>query len=504
MGLYSILTVGVPFWQDAGEKIYAVNARVSDIVWGPPMLLLLIGAGVYLSFLLGFFQLFRFGHWWKSTVSALFRDKKVSKSGDKKAISQLQALATALASTLGTGNIVGVATAIAAGGPGAIFWMWVSAFFGMMTNFAEKILGIYFRYKNEKGEWTGGAMIYIERGLEMKWLAVLFSVFCALASFGIGNIAQVNGIAVSMKSAFGVEHYVTGFFCALLVGLVIIGGLKRIAKVSEKLVPLMSFVYFAAALAVIGANLSRVPAAFADIFAGAFNLRSAGGGIAGYTVAQAARFGIARGVFSNEAGLGSSVIVHSSSDVKEPVAQGMWAIFEVFFDTIFICTLSAIAILVTGANRVPGLEGAEIPFFAFSSVLGSFGEYVLTVSILLFAFLSMIGWSFYGEKAVEYLGGAKVTSLYRLVFAAAVYFGAVSDVKLVWELSDTFNGLMAIPNLFALFALSGTVYKIVRNYRDRVFWGKSIPPLLSYGTEYKKERKPDKTLPAHSKDSFTF
>lgn len=480
MDFDNILSSGGPFWQQAGEKIYDINGAISSVVWGAPMLLLLVGAGIYLSFLLGFFQLFRFSHWWKSTVMALFNDKKVSESKDKRSISQLQALATALASTLGTGNIVGVATAIAAGGPGAIFWMWVSAFFGMMTNFAEKILGIYFRYKNKNGEWIGGAMIYIERGLEMKWLAVLFSIFCALASFGIGNIAQVNGIAVSMKSAFGTPHYVTGIFCALLVGLVILGGLKRIAKVSEKLVPLMSLIYFIAALVVICANFTKIPAAFSDIFTGAFSLKSAGGGIAGYTVARAMRFGIARGVFSNEAGLGSSVIVHSASDVKEPVQQGMWAIFEVFFDTILMCTLSAIAILVTDANKIPGLEGAEIPFYAFSSVLGSVGEMTLTLSILLFAFLSMIGWSYFGEKAIEYLGGTKIIPVYKLIFAAMIYFGAVSEVKLAWELSDTFNGLMAIPNLFALFALSGTVYKIVRNYRDRVFLRKNIPPMLTY------------------------
>jgi AGCS family alanine or glycine:cation symporter len=481
MDLSIILTAPTPFWQYVSENIYEMNGKVSEIVWGVPMLLLMIGAGVYLSFLLGFFQVFRFKHWWKHTVVALFRDKKVTKSKDSASISQFQALATALASTLGTGNIVGVATAITAGGPGAIFWMWVSAFFGMMTNFAEKILGIYFRYKNVNGEWTGGAMIYIERGLKMKRLAVLFSVFCVFASFGIGNIAQVNGIAVSMKSAFNIPHYATGALSAALVGLVILGGLKRIAKVSEKLVPLMSIIYFAAVVAVIGVNFRQIPAAFLEIFSGAFSLKSAGGGIMGYTVARAARFGIARGVFSNEAGLGSSVIVHSASDVKEPVEQGMWAIFEVFFDTIFICTLSALAILTTGAHGVLGLEGAEIPFYAFASVLGSFGEYIVTVSIMLFAFLSIIGWSYYGTKSIEYLGGAKIVPYYKLIFVVVVYVGAVSGVKLVWELSDTFNGLMAIPNLFAIFALSGTIYKIVKNYNERVFKGRrDLPPMLTY------------------------
>ncbi len=489
MSLSSILTAFTPAAQDLAGKIERINGKISDVVWGPPMLILLLGAGVYLSLLLGFFQVFRFGHWWKHTFAALFSDRKVTRQRDKKSISQFQALATALASTLGTGNIVGVATAITAGGPGAVFWMWVSAFFGMMTNFAEKILGIYFRYKNEKGEWTGGAMIYIERGLGQRWLALLFSFFCLIASFGIGNIAQVNGIAVSMESAFSVPPFATGMVLSLLVGLVITGGLKRIAALSERLVPFMSVVYIAAASAVIIANLRQVPAAFAEILEGAFSLKSAGGGIMGYAMSRAVRFGVARGIFSNEAGLGSSVIVHSASDVREPVEQGMWAIFEVFFDTIVICTLTALAILSTGSHRIQGLDGAQLPFYAFSSVLGAAGEYVVTGSIMLFAFMSVIGWSHFGAKSAEYMGGGKIAPLYRLFFTAAVFFGAVSNVRLVWELSDIFNGLMAVPNLIAVFALSGTIYKIVNNYRERIFKCRKIPPLLSYNDESVKARE---------------
>ena len=480
MSLFPILTASTGFWQVLGDNISFLNEKVNALVWGLPMLFLFIGAGLYFSFRLGFFQIFRFGHWWKHTVSSLFTNKRVRKTKDKKSISQFQALAAALASTIGTGNIVGVATAITAGGAGAIFWMWVSAFFGMMTNFAEKILGIYFRHKNKDGEWTGGAMFYIEKGLKQKWLAMMFSFFCLVASFGTGNMAQINGVAVSLESAFRVPSYATGIVMAILVGLVILGGIKRIAAVSEKLVPLMSILYFAGVLVVIGANFRQVPAAFAEIFEGAFSLKSAGGGLLGYGVARAARYGIARGVFSNEAGLGSSVMIHSTADVREPVHQGMWAILEVFFDTIVMCSLTAIAILATGAHNVASIEGAQITFFAFSSVFGKAGEYIVTISILFFAFCSTIGWSFYGTRAAEYLLGKKAVPFYKLAYVAVVYVGAVTSVRLVWELADTFNGLMALPNLFALFALSGTVYKIVRNYKDRVFRHKDIEPILSY------------------------
>ena len=468
------------------DAVRDINERLSALVWGAPMLALFIGAGLFFSLRLHFFQLTHFRHWWEHTVAAVFKGKSAARKKGEGSISQLQALMTALASTIGTGNIVGVATAIAAGGAGAVFWMWVSAFFGMMTNFAEKILGIYFRYKGKGGEWKGGAMVYIEKGLNMKWLALLFSLFCLIASFGIGNLAQVNGVAAALEGVFSVPRGATGVVFAALVGLVILGGIKRIAAVSEKLVPLMSALYFAGVLAVIIVNLRHVPAAFAEIFEGAFSLRSAGGGILGCTMARAARFGVARGVFSNEAGLGSSVMIHSAADVKEPVHQGMWAILEVFFDTIVMCTLTALAILATGAHEIPALEGAQMTYYAFSSVLGRAGGYIVAVSIALFAFCSTIGWSFYGSRAAEYLLGEKILPAYKLLFSLAVYVGAVSSASLVWELSDTFNGLMALPNLLALFALSGTVVKIVRNYNGRVFRRSSASPLLSYYDERKR------------------
>lgn len=459
------------------------NAFVSSIVWGPPMLVFMLAVGIFLTCGTGFFQIRRFGHVFQNTIIAAFRDKKVKKTDDAKAISQFQALATALAATVGTGNIVGVATAIATGGAGAVFWMWVSAFFGMMTGFAEKVLGIYFRHKNENGEWVGGPMHYIEKGLGQKWLAVLFSVFCLFASFGIGSIAQVNGIATAMNTTFRIPSYVTGIVVCILIAVIIFGGLKRIASVTEKLVPVMAIFYFVGAVVVIGVNIKHVPAAFAEIFEGAFSLKSIGGGVMGYAITRAMRYGLARGVFSNEAGLGSSVIVHSCADVKEPVVQGLWGIFEVFFDTIVICTLTALAVITTGAHRVEGLEGVNITMYAFKSVFGEFGGYIITIGLSLFAFSTILGWTVYGTRAAEYLGNKTFLSVYRMIFLGVVFLGSVSQVRLVWELSDTFNGLMAIPNLIAVAALSGTVLKITKNYTRRIFKGENIPPKLSYMQE---------------------
>ena len=340
------------------QAIENVNTKVNSIVWGIPMLLLLLAAGLYLTVGTRFFQVTKFGYVLKNTIFSMFRKgKNAEKTKDKDAISPFQALATALAATVGTGNIVGVATAIAAGGAGAIFWMWVSAFFGMMTKYAEIVLGIYFRHKNEKGEWVGGPMYYIEKGLHQKWLAVLFAVFCLLASFGIGSVAQVNGIATAMEGAFHIPNYVTGIVICLLAGFIVFGGLKRIVTVTEKFVPLMGLWYCVGGLVVSVANIRNILPAFGEIFRSAFQLKSVGGGVMGYGIARAMRYGFARGIFSNEAGLGSSVLVHSSADVKEPVEQGLWGIFEVFFDTIVICTLTALAILTTGAHTVEGLEG---------------------------------------------------------------------------------------------------------------------------------------------------
>lgn len=462
------------------QAIENVNTKVNSIVWGIPMLLLLLAAGLYLTVGTRFFQVTKFGYVLKNTIFSMFRKgKNAEKAKDKDAISPFQALATALAATVGTGNIVGVATAIAAGGAGAIFWMWVSAFFGMMTKYAEIVLGIYFRHKNEKGEWVGGPMYYIEKGLHQKWLAVLFAVFCLLASFGIGSVAQVNGIATAMEDSFHIPNYVTGIVICLLAGFIVFGGLKRIVTVTEKFVPLMALLYIVGALVVIVANFRNILPAFGEIFRSAFQLKSVGGGVMGYGIARAMRYGFARGIFSNEAGLGSSVLVHSSADVKEPVEQGLWGIFEVFFDTIVICTLTALAILTTGAHTVEGLEGVAITLYAFESVFGRAGSYVVSVGIVLFAFSTLLGWSVYGCRVSEYLGGRNCMQVYKVLFLSVSFIGSVSGVQLVWDLADTFNGLMALPNLVGVLLLSPLVFRITANYRKRVFQHQPIAPVLS-------------------------
>ena len=316
------------------KTIEEVNGVLNGFIWGPYMLIFFLLVGAMFTIRTGFFQITQFKNWIDVTFLNVFRDRKVLKTDDKHSISQFQSLCTALAATIGTGNIAGVATAIALGGPGAVFWMWLSAFLGMMTNYAENTLGIKYRYRNERGDWVGGAMIYIERGLHCKWLAVIFSVFCFLASFGIGNMTQANSIASGLSDSFGVPTYITAVVVMFFVALVIVGGIKRIASVTEKIVPFMAVFYILGGLVVILMHADKVPGAFAMIFTEAFNFKAAGGGVLGYGIATAMKRGISRGVFSNEAGLGSSVMVHSASDVEEPVIQGMWGVFEVFADPI--------------------------------------------------------------------------------------------------------------------------------------------------------------------------
>ncbi|MBQ3797601.1 MAG: alanine:cation symporter family protein [Butyrivibrio sp.] len=472
-----------------------INGKVNGFVWGLPMLILLVGTGILMTCLTRCFQISHFKHWVKNTVGGIFKDSKVTAhtSKDDMQISQFQSLCTALAATIGTGNIAGVAAAIAAGGPGAIFWMWIVAFFGMMTNFSENVLGIYYRRRNEKNEWCGGAMYYLKDGLGAKKgckqigaaLAVLFSIFCVLASFGIGNMGQVNSIAVNLNSVFHVPAIFTGIFLMVIAGLVIVGGLKRIASVTEKLVPFMAVIYLVGALAVFIVNIDQVGAVFASIIKGAFGMRAVGGGIVGSGVAMAVQWGMKRGVFSNEAGLGSSVMVHSSSNVREPVVQGMWGIFEVFADTIIVCTLTAFAVLSSGlvdletgkvlSENVSTALVAE----AFSTVFGGLGGAFIAIAILFFAFSTVLGWSQYGSKGFEYLFGRGAVKLYHIVFVVFILVGATMDLTLAWDLSDTFNGLMAIPNLIGVVSLSGTVMKITRNYVDRKILGKNIKPMLS-------------------------
>ena len=477
------------------DIITKVNTAVNDFVWGIPMLILLVGTGILMTLLTKFFQLSHIEHWWKNTIGGIFSDKHVTKHTDKddKAISQFQSLCTALAATIGTGNIVGVASALISGGPGAIFWMWIVAFFGMMTNYSENVLGIYYRRKNSKDEWCGGAMYYLKDGLGSykgckqigAILAVLFSAFCLLASFGIGNMSQVNSIAENMREAFSVPNAVTGVALMILAALVIVGGLKRIASVTEKLVPFMAIIYIIGALVIFFANIGQVGAVFSAIFKGAFGLRAVGGGIVGSGIKMALTWGMKRGVFSNEAGLGSSVMVHSNSNVKEPVRQGMWGIFEVFADTIIVCTLTAFTVLSSGlvdletGAVLSEASGSALVGEAFATVFGSLGPMFIALAILLFAFSTVLGWSHYGSKAWEYLFGTKSTIAYKIVFIVIIFVGATMNLSLAWDLSDTFNGLMAMPNLIGVLCLSPLVMKITKNYVDRIIRKEDIQAMLS-------------------------
>ncbi|MBE5829299.1 MAG: alanine:cation symporter family protein [Butyrivibrio sp.] len=477
------------------STVERVNGAVNGFVWGLPMLILLVGTGILMTILTRVFQVSHFKHWVRNTIGGIFKDKHVTAHTGKEdtQISQFQSLCTALAATIGTGNIAGVAAAILSGGPGAIFWMWVVAFFGMMTNFSENVLGIFYRRRNERNEWCGGAMYYLKYGLGEKkgcaqigaFLAIMFSTFCVLASFGIGNMSQINSIAANMNSAFGIPNFVTGFILMVLAGLVIVGGLKRIASVTERLVPFMAVIYVVGALIIVVFNADKIGPVFVSIIKGAFGMKAVGGGIVGSGVAYAVQWGMKRGVFSNEAGLGSSVMVHSSSNVREPVVQGMWGIFEVFADTIIVCTLTAFAVLSSGivdldtgavlSDQVSTALVAE----AFSTVYGRAGSAFIAIAILFFAFSTVLGWSQYGSKGFEYLFGTKSTRLFKFVFVAFIIIGATMDLTLAWDLSDTFNGLMAIPNLIGVIALSGTVMKITKNYVDRKIKGKDIKPMLS-------------------------
>lgn len=478
------------------ETITRINDVLNSQIWGWPALALLGLTGVLMTCLTGFFQITHFKYWWKHTIGAIFHEEHITQHTADRTISQFQSLCTALAATVGTGNIVGVAGAIATGGPGAVFWMILIAFFGMMTNYSENVLGILYRRKNSEGEWCGGAMYYLKDGLGAKpgmktvgtVLAVLFSIFCVIASFGIGNMSQVNSMVSNINSAFGIPKLATGIFLFIAVGAVIIGGLKRVAALTERLVPFMVILYLFGSVVIILMHVSLIPAAFVSIFKGAFALKSAAGGIVGAGIASAMKMGMKRGVFSNEAGLGSSVMVHSSSNVREPVRQGMWGIFEVFADTVVVCTLTSLVILTSGAvNLETGVltEAAEtvgsssLVSWAFSNVFGQFGSAFVALAVLLFAYSTVLGWSHYGSKAFEYLFGTKSIMIYRVIFAVIVLAGSVLEAQLAWDISDTFNGLMMLPNLIGVVVLSPQVYRCTKNYVHRKIKGIDEEPMLS-------------------------
>lgn len=461
------------------ELFVKINGMINSFIWGPIMLSLLIGVGLYLSLRAGFIQFRYFGYALKHTIGGLFAGTQ--RSSEDNNISPFQAVSTALASTVGTGNIVGVATAISIGGPGAVFWMWLSALLGMMTKYSEIVLAVKYRETNDKGEYVGGPMYYLKNGLGGKLgagLGVVFAFFAALACFGIGNLTQSNSIASAFNSTFGIDTKVMGIVLAVIVAVVVLGGIKSIARVTEMVVPVMAVFYIIFAIIILVLHANQLPVAIADIFKGAFNPSSVLGGGVGVTVMMAVRMGFARGVFSNEAGLGSAPIAHAASSTKIPVQQGLWGIFEVFIDTILICTMTALIIL-TATDTNTGeflwlnhdLNGAALTLKAFEHGLpGMIGAWGLTVGLALFALSTMFGWCYYGEKAWEYIFRTNaearkiVVTLFRVVYVIAVYIGAVGGLKLVWDIADTLNGCMAIPNLIGVICLSGVVLKETKEY----------------------------------------
>lgn len=492
--------------------------QLNIILWEwPCMLVCFLAAGLYFSVGTGWFQFRRMGLWLKKTWGELVRpeDEDGDRQGNQakdivtvgceqsrnSGISQRQSICTALAATVGTGNIVGVATAIVAGGPGAVFWMWVSAFLGMMTGFAEKVLGNLYRKKGEDDQYLGGPMTYMEDGLHARWLAVCFAFLCMVASFGVGNMTQVQAMASSLDLAFGIPSWITGMVTAVILAVVLVGGIRRIGAFTEKLVPFMVVLYMGSAMAVLISQARQIPEALLLILREAFRLRPALGGMAGYGIARAMRIGVARGTFTHEAGVGSSVFAHSAADTKEPVQQGMWGIFEVFVDTIVVCTVTALVILTTGLAEVGtvmtpqgvilggadmggvGMEEVAPDNIASDNIVGDdisldgaaltmvcferffpWGQQLIAVCLTLFGFGSLIGWSYYGERAAEYLFGTVGVWGYKLIYVMMVTVGSVASLQMVWKLADVCNGLMALPNLAAVFLLRGQVIEEMKRY----------------------------------------
>lgn len=494
--------------------VVAINDALNGFAWGTFGLSLLLGTGIICSLITGFFQIRHIRHWWKNTFGVI--DGKGRIINDAGALSPFRAFCTALCATIGTGNIAGVSTAICVGGPGAVFWMWIAAFFGMMVKYSENLLGVYYRRRNIDGAWSGGPMYYLQDGLGGikhckrigRGLGILFCVFTVLASFGIGNMGQINKITINVQATFlsdvytgrfmGIDNanWAIGVFLMFAVALILLGGYRRLGAVSETIVPVMTIVYMAGCLVIIIMNISSVPAIMASIFKFALGPAAVKGGVAGTAVQLAfntIKNGCKRGVFSNEAGLGSSVMVHSTSCNREPVRQGMWGIAEVFLDTMVICTMTAIVVLSSGVIDLntgiaaEGVNDATLVAQTFGMNFGRAGECFVVLSITLFAFTTVMGWSYYGAKVTEYLFGVKVAKIYRLVFVVLIIFGAVMESNLAWDISDTFNGLMMIPNLIGLLVLSPLIIKLTRNYTERRIKGKDVEPLLSYDTDIQKD-----------------
>lgn len=446
------------------EFISKINAAVNGVVWGPVMLTLLIGVGLFLSIKTKFVQFRKFGYMMKDTILSVFSKNQHQK--DDSGVSSFQAVATAMAGTIGTGSIAGIATAIVSGGPGAVFWMWISALLGMVTKYSEIVLALKYREKNKEGNWVGGPMYYIKNGLNMKWLAALFAIFAMIACLGTGNATQSNSIAVALKSTLGINPYITGIALTLIAVAVILGGMRRIASVNEKLVPIMAVFYVVCSVAAIIVNIEKVPAAFALIFREAFNFKAAAGGGAGYGIMLAMHYGFSRGVFSNEAGLGSAPIAHSASSTKNPVHQGLWGMFEVFFTTIIICTISALVVLTTGIWETGAVQGSALSIASFNSIFPYAGGFIVTLATVFFALSTILGWAYYGEVSIEYLShnSKKAVQIYRCVYIAFVFLGAVGNLELIWSISETMNGLMAIPNLVGIIGLSKVIKTVTKEH----------------------------------------
>ena len=449
------------------ELISTINNAINNVVWGPVMLTLLIGAGLYLSVSTKFLQFGKFGFMMKNTILGVFSKNQHQK--DNSGVSPFQAVATAMAGTIGTGSIAGLATAIVSGGPGAVFWMWISALLGMITKYSEILLSLKYREKNEAGQWVGGPMYYIKNGLNLKFLAVAFAVFAMLACLGTGNATQSNSIAVALESTMGVNPYITGTVLVVIAASVILGGMRRIASVNEKLVPFMAVSYVLCSVLALLFNIKEIPAAFALIFREAFNFKAAAGGAAGYGIMVAMHYGFSRGVFSNEAGLGSAPIAHAASSTKEPVLQGLWGMFEVFFTTIVICTMSALVILTTGIWETGTVQGSALSIASFNAIFPGVGGIIVTLATVFFALSTILGWAYYGEVSIEYLSNNSRTAVlvYRIVYIIFVFIGAVGNLNLIWNISETMNGLMAIPNLIGIIGLSKVIKTTTMDYFNK-------------------------------------
>ena len=463
------------------EMITELNGKINSFVWGLPMMVLILGVGVYLSARCGFPQFTHFGHIMKNTLGKAL-EKTETKEGS---VSPFKAMCTALAASIGTGNIAGVSGAIALGGPGAVFWMWVSALLGMCTKFSEVTLAIKYRERNKEGDWVGGPMYYITNGLgkSWKWLACVFAAFGALASFGIGNMTQINTIVGTINTAISgfiattesektIIAWAVAIICALICAFVLLGGIQRLADVCSLLVPVMAVIYIAASLVVIAVNAASIPTAFAAIIKGAFNPASVAGGLAGVGIKTALTKGVGRGIFSNEAGLGSAPIAHAAADVDHPVKQGIYGVFEVFMDTIVVCTMTALVVLLgVGVQNIEyGTDiGANLTIMGFESVFGAgIPAVAVAICLSLFALSTVLTWALYGTRCVEYLFGHNASKVYQIIFCLFACIAGTVELKLAWDIADTLNGLMAIPNLIALAFLSPVVIKLSKEYFAQV------------------------------------